>query len=306
MYLAVVNVSDDKKQYMMAALNSEFQLQSQGVVNLAQLVQLSAKETPLNYSVENGKIKEDCGAFSRLKSKGIVLIVLCAVVPSGKAVARNYKVLNARTGMVQIVDKESLLRQQALQKDFPILQNGIIRGGTISAYPGKEFIRVEMQGISGHSKQHHGGKTAPTGADAGRRTVTPDFMKGQNFSKQQLETLKNAKKRGVPVELFAKDSIPQDVLEFYCDTMVDKNLIEDCKPMLNNPDLSKSQVEELYQCAMFGMDISELASGDKTPSEIEVERLSKGMDTWGNINYKAPLDSELYEKCMRMAEHTLK
>ena len=145
MYLVVVNVSDDKKQYMMVALNDEYQVQQQGVVTAQQLVQLSKNAEPLNYSIDNGNIKEDCGSFSRLKHKGIVLIVLCAVVPKGKQVAKNYRVLNARTGAVQVVDREALLRNQSMQGDLPILQNGIIRGGKISAYPGKEFKKVYVE-----------------------------------------------------------------------------------------------------------------------------------------------------------------
>ena len=305
MYLVVVNVSDDKKQYMMVALNDEYQVQQQGVVTAQQLVQLSKNAEPLNYSIDNGNIKEDCGSFSRLKHKGIVLIVLCAVVPKGKQVAKNYRVLNARTGAVQVVDREALLRNQSMQGDLPILQNGIIRGGKISAYPGKEFKKVYVE-TPKHRTEHKGVSGAKP-VNAGKdKPVVPEFMRGNKFSKEQMNTLLNAKKRGVPVEMFARDDMPEDVLSFYCDTMVDRHIIDDCKPMLDNPNLSKSQVEELYQCAMMGMDISDLASGDKSPSEIELERLNKGMDTWGSMKYSAPLDSELYEKCMRMAEHTLK
>lgn len=301
MYIVITNVSDDKRQYMVMILNSEFQIQSKGVVDYQRLCSLSTQCIPLNYSIQNGVIKDDCGQFSRLKNNGITLIVLCALTVRGRSMVKHYKVLNAKTGMIQVVDRESLLRQQSLQKDIPLLQNAIIRGGTISAFPGKEFHRVEIR-PTGKTPS----KKSETHDKDPNKAVSPDFMNGNNFTKDQVLMLVKAKKRGVPVEMFASDKIPTDVLEFYCDTMVDKNIAEDCKPMFDNPNLSKNQVEELYQCVMMGMSIEELANGDKTPSEIEIERLNKGMDTWGNFKYKTPLDTELVEKCVRMAENTLK
>lgn len=310
MYLEVYNMNkivvvlERNNVYSVAFLNEDMtQLLQPTVLTEAQLLQASKCNECLNFSIQNGKVVQDSGVFSRLDHNGtsmIVLKVLCT--NSGRVVG--YSCLNTKSFAIGNVKREQLLEQQKKQGDLPLLQNGIIRNDTVNAYPGKVFPK-QVVGVQGRAaRPQKPTKVAPSEKPAKKHI--PEFIANPNLSNAQRKLLLDGKRAGALVEYYNNPNIKPECMDLYNNLIVDKNVAEDCKPIFENTDLNAEQAYELYRCALLGVDYSDLNDASLTKSELELGRLNKSMDLWGDVDYAEEPDAELFEKCLRMKENTYK
>lgn len=313
MYIAVVGCTKvkDKEVARVAVLDDALRkvvdLKEIPLSNLANIARNSNKS--LNFSVEKGKIVQDMGVFERLSHKGTCFILLKMLVsPSGRTLG--YTVLNAKNLSIGNVKREDLLAYQSRQRE-PLIQNAIIRNDTINAFPDKTFIKEEIgvkpapapKKVEPVKVQQ---KPEPDKAPEVSKRHVPDFISDPNLSPAQRRLLIDGKRNGSLVEYYNKPWVSPEVMEYYNNTIVDKNIAEDCRDIFKTEGLNKDQVNELYQCAVMGVDYSDMLDKNMTPSEMQLRRLNRSMDVWnGTDNPEAP-DEELFEKCLRMKEFTLK
>ena len=105
------------------------------------------KYTPLNYSIEKGKIKDNKGAFDRF-NKGANMIVLRKVTYPK---FNTFIILQInKNGLVSREIKEDALVKQGMKIGKPIIQNAIIRGNAVCAYESSPFDTIK--GIINNTK----------------------------------------------------------------------------------------------------------------------------------------------------------
>lgn len=300
----LVVVLEKNNVYSVVMLNEDLtQVLQPTVVGEQDLVKASTSAECLNFSVQNGKVVQDNGVFSRLSHNGISMVVLKVLCTnSGRVVG--YSCLNTKTFVIGNVKREQLIEQQKRQGDLPLLQNAIIRNDTVNAYPNKAFAK-QVVGVSSRPTR----LAKPQKAVTKEQTVPkhiPEFISNPDLSNAQRKLLLDGKKNGALVEYYNNPAIKPECMDLYNNIIVDKNVAEDCKPIFENTDLNAEQAYELYRCALLGLDYSDLNNANLTKSELELGRLNKSMDLWGDVDYAEEPDAELFEKCLRMAENTYK
>lgn len=301
----LIVVLEQNGRYNVAVLDEKLNsVVNTAVLEKEQLVGLGKQHTCYNFSVNNGEIVQDCGVFSRLSHKGTSMIVLKALsTSSGRIVG--YSCMNAKTLTIGNAKREQLIEQQKRQGDLPLLQNAIIRNDTVNAYPGKTFMK-QFVGVSrpGKVTQQTPVKHETSGHEQPVKKHVPDYISNPDLTQAQRRLLVEGKKSGALVEYYNDPRIQPECIDFYNSVIVDKNIAEDCKPIFENSNLNKEQAYELYRCALLGLDYSDICDENLTPAELEVKRLDKSMDLWGEVDYAEEPDAELFEKCLRMKENT--
>lgn len=250
--------------------------------------------TPLNFSVQGGKIVQDCGIFKRLEHNYISLVVLKVLVSNAGRVI-GYRCLNTKTLKIGNTRKEEIISMQSKQGNAPILQNAIIRNGTINSYDNKHFEK-EIVGVKPQ-------KQVQTSKKAQKSNVKlPRFMADERLSNTQRRILLEAKKSGAYVEGFNNPDLKPEVMDYYKDVIVNKEIAEDCKPIIDNTKLDVAQIDELYQCAILGIDYTSI-NDDKLPCwYMNLVRQEKTMEMWGDISNEELPDEDLWNKCVKVAQ----
>lgn len=262
---------------------------------------------PLNFSIGGSGVLQDNGSFTRLQSNKVVLIVLKELVSrSGRVLG--YTCMNVKTKVISNIKKDEILSNQSRQEE-PLIQNAIIRNGGICAYPNQRFLKE----VVGNKKPATGNKTQVKPAQMGvsnkdvRDTAgnlhrkVPDYISNPNLSKEQRKVLLTAKKNGACVEYFNIPNMSPDVMKFYGEVLDNKELAEDCKPILNNTKLSLDQVSELYQCALVGVPYADICDENLSPMDMRIKCQERSMELWGDIDTTEKPDEDLMLKAMRVA-----
>ena len=269
---------------------------------------------PLNFSVDrNSAVVQDCGAFSRFNQDGVVIILAELVSRSG--VVRGYKVAFYKNYNVGNIRKDALI-ERAGSVDRPYIHNGILRKGVINCYPMKPFPQIvianqttqrgtkvskkmeESKPVQG--KDNFSCEQASEITACKARGINPKLIENPNLSTEQMRVLWVSKKNGAFSEYFAKPEFSVDVMKFYADRLLTKEMVKDCEPMLSRPDLTVGQLQELYQCVCSDIPYEDML--DLSQAEMNLVRLDRDKNMWTNI---APLegytDSDLLEKATKSA-----
>ena len=254
---------------------------------------------PLNYSIDrNGVVRQDVGAFDRLmnlnpekiksSSETICSNIILNEVQNKKGKTLGYRVLNSSTLNIGVLTEKNLIELEAYHKR-PVLQNGIIRNNTINCYPNHPFLilvsdikSVNKQGGKKQPKKKADSETKKKGSktfakaqkfelnEAKKNGVDIDLIKNPDLSNRQMRVLWMSKKNGARAEAFNKPDYSVDSMKFYADLIYTEKDENDCRGMLDHPELSVPQLRELYDCVRDGVDYSDLL--DKNNIDIFVER----------------------------------
>lgn len=281
-------------------------------VPLQSLPSLSNKlvALPLNFSIVNGEVKQDCGVFTRLKGNYIILDEICS--KSGRTLG--YTVLDAGKKVINTIRIEELIElQKRIGDKMPVCQNGIIRTDSkqIACYPNKPFNRFIVEGGNKSRGKKSRRIAGENGVPSKLRENKPKKYKklseveplfaDKRVSPEQQEILDKAKENGALTEYFNHPDMPKEVMQFYGERIVDKKLAEDCKPIFDNPNLEIGQVEELYDCVVCGIDCEDLCDGKHSPMDIRNYKQTEYMDLWGDIDNTTPRDEYVIMRCMETA-----
>lgn len=297
--LAVYNKSEDKVTY-----NSRLPIQM-----LTQVPQKMGVE-PYNFSIKDGMVVQDVGKFSRLNAPHKVYIVLAEIRTRGGR-CLGYRCMEAGTCRLGNLSRESIITQQSqIKTGTSMLQNAIIRDGKVNCYPNHPFEKI-IVGTRATKPKITAGQQQGTSKACNKDMYTrkaeklfgdSSFLSNERLSPEQKKILIDAKKRGVPVEYINNPDLSKDVMCFYAENIVSKELAKDCSRIIQNPKLSMEQVQELYQCAVVGVDYSDMCDENLSPADMEIKRSRRYMQMWGDLETVPPVDEELVDKCLSYAE----
>ena len=145
----VVNAYDTKqKRYHVVGVSDDFkQCRVFGFCDKTNFLSALAhsKATPLNFSVVNNDIVEDCGVFTRFDKAGTV-VVLCEVQnPKGVIdyVVLAYKGTPAQPYITRITEKTILVKEEQYGEHRHFVQNAMVRNGAVTCYPNKPFTLIK-------------------------------------------------------------------------------------------------------------------------------------------------------------------
>lgn len=252
----------------------------------------------LNGSLIKGKIKDDCGIFSRLDDKnGVSPRVILAEIVSQSGRVLGYKILN-KNGAVQNITKDTLfgLCASAKLRGVSFVQNGIYsdKSGvkSISCYPNKPFQKIVQvpkskpvervsQVNKEQNKQDLKQESKYTQSQlkelklAKDNDVNPLLIANPKLSAEQMHIIWTSKKNKMASEYFANPKFSVEAMKFFADRLVNKKMFEDCKPLFSTL-YTVPQLTELYLGIYAGIDYStyrdsHLSSEDMYTKRIQLE-----------------------------------
>ena len=260
---------------------------------------------PLNFSITpQGKILDDCGAFSRFNPEGVC--VLLAELATRRGI-KGYRILYSKSGTVHNILKPELLAHMD-KINYPYIQNAIYRDGAICCYPLRKFLRVEIpeakRQVTKPQAQQANTRSQQRRMEEQRRVVpqitknfSPEqskelqlakekgidikFLENDKLSKDQLRVLWVSKQKGVRSECFANPNMPVESMKFYADRVFSDTDVLMCKPLLKHPELGVDELTELYACASNNIPYEDLIGC--TASEIYLQRLDRDASMWAEI-----------------------
>ena len=96
------------------------------------------------------------------------------------------------------------------------------------------------------------------------------IINNPNLSNKQMRVIWMSKKNGAKSEVFNKPEYSVDSMKFYADIIYTNEDEKVCKEMLKHPELSVSELNELYDCVLDGVDYKDFIG--KSDSDIFIER----------------------------------
>lgn len=267
---------------------------------------------PLNFTVSGGKVIDDAGKFERLSAPHKVFIVIAEIKSRGGR-CLGYRCLDTTTGEVTNMRKEDILSmQQRVTTGTSVLQNAVVRGGKINCYPNHPFRRIIVGARNKGRKPVERSLDAslnakPKSTDmymkkAKKMFGDASFIANPKLSEEQKAILIKAKSNGASVDYFNNPDLSKGAMKFYAKRLVDDSIAKDCEEMLNHPKLKLAQLNELYECAITGVDYSEVCDENISPQDMSIFRTKKQMEMWGDLETVAPVDEELIDKCLNYAD----
>lgn len=326
MFVAVLDYDKSQELCKVGVFTDSFSAISLTTVPLRTLgnFALSNNYTPINFSIDRfGGVVQDCGKFDRFLGHKEVYIIVAEIV-SKSGVVQGYRIASSKSNNVVNIKKSQLL--EYVKSPDVIIQNAIVRGGAIHCYPLKPFNKMVYSPVpqSKVLKESNIG-TTPTSKQTKpvrqsksrvkdiiaqmddaqkaevencvKKGINPALIANKDLSPQQMRVLWVAKANGVFSEAFNKPEYSVDVMKFYADKLIDKDLVAECKPMLDNPNLSLRQLDSLYNCVLHSVPYSDLCDGTKTDSEIYLTMLYRDKNMWeGSMPSNNYVDEELLDK----------
>lgn len=270
--------------------------------------------TPINFSIDrNKKLIMDCGDFARFSDKGSAVILAELKTRGGKVLG--YRLLSCANNAVVNLKLEDILQREALYgENEHFLQNGIIRNKTVNCYPRKPFnvITVNSQKRKvANSNSNNTSSTKPRKqvskseftkeqlneiALCEKNHINPKFIKNPKLSPSQMRVLWVSKSKGAYSESFANPKLSSDAMKFYADRIFDKETAEDCKELLNHPELSVDELSELYSCLCEGLPYEKYIG--RSAVDIRTARDMECAKYWGS---SSKFDTDYYEKALNFA-----
>ena len=291
-YIVILNENNNIIKYTIVnELNFEKELALSTIarVNFGDLV-IQKRLKPLNFSIDrNGSIKEDSGSFKRFHPQGAGVII--AEIQNSHGRTLGYRVMNNINGNIINMKTEDIVSKEA-QLKRPFLQNGIVRNNTVNCYPLHKFPVIKIN-TRPTNKRKTEAKLEPVKSNNNKvsetvvftekqlheidicksKGIDSRFIENPKLSPEQMRVCWVAKSKGILSEYFAKPEYSVDVMKFYADRLVNKQIANECSLMLSNPELSVSKLTELYLCICDGVDYSDII--DYSDSDIAVYRCEK-------------------------------
>lgn len=327
----IVVTSADKKSgpYHVVAVDEKTYsvIGDYGMVTEAQIVQFMRSGSgndiqPLNFSIDrNGKLVQDCGDFGRFSLRGSAVVL--AEIKSKAGRTLGYRLLScANNACVNLRLEEILQREKSMGDNEHFLQNGIIRNNTVNCYPMHPFPVMMVDGAvkkpakrptkdipkqenppvktqAAVQRKHHAPLSQAQSREAElckQRGISPKLISNPDLTPEQMRVLWVSKSKGCIAESFADPRYSADVMKFYADRLHDEQTVEECKEMLEHPELTPDQLSELYACVCQGVPYSDLIG--LSPTDISVKREMAVAEYWGDQTY---FDSTYLEKAANLA-----
>lgn len=277
----------------------------------------------LNFSIsKDNKIKEDSGSFTRFDERGVFVVLAEITNKAGKTLG--YRVLESTTNTVVNKRTEELVKLEK-SANRPVMQNGIVRNGSVSCYPLHQFpsivigdsikksknkvkevnkVKEETKPIKKPSSDKKEDSSIFSPAQKSEittcrsRGINSKFIENPELTPEQMRVLWVSKSKGALSEYFAKPEYSVDVMKFYADRLLNKKSVESCKELLNHQELTVPQLVELYMCIVSGVDYDDLL--DKDAYTISTERMMRENQLWENpvpISKQA-LDDDILRKAV--------
>lgn len=229
-----------------------------GAINIAHVY-------PLNFSLQNGQVVEDCGKFDRLGG----LIVLAELHEDRKI--KGYRVFDSRTCKIINIVKRDLLEYSKVNT----VQNAIIRNNQVACFPNKPFLEIniskEKEPVRGRQKKE----------DVPSNVKAMSALKRRGFS-----------------SYLCNPKLKPETVKYFAQHIMDEETAKRCKPIANNPKLNLHQVETLSGYAMFGVDIADICDENMSAITMDVEARKRYMQMCGDIDTEPVEDEALLDICI--------
>lgn len=303
LYAVILGTQDvnGRKGYSFATVNPDtLQVKHNGVFDEATLVKnLNQNYNLINFGIENGRLVERCGSFSRLEAKdGVQPQIVIQELATANGAIKGYRLLNPANGKILSLRKEDILARQEKCK-VPLLQNGIIRGNKINCYPNSPFPRYTIGATPRNTlkKPSIGSKVKETSNDflskftpeqkkelasAKKEGIDLRLIANPNLSPEQMRVLWVAKKKGAYSEYFARPEYSVEVMKFYADRLVTVKTAKDCADLLAKPDYDVDKLTELYLAVCEGVDYSSFINAS-TAEEMYIQREKLRSAFWDDV-----------------------
>lgn len=287
--------------YFILGAEPDFQFMTSGVESEEVLVNQIVKGyrlKPLNFSIDrHNKIKQDCGSFKRFNGSSMIVI---AELVSHSGVIKGYRLYSCAYNNFLNATRKDII-ERAGQTSEPYLQNAVIRNGTVNCYPNHPFVRIKI-GDSSAVKKGKKTKVASVKTSRKKTTAESEYTKEQlneiykcrehgigsaeienpKLSPKQMRVLWVAKGKGALVQYFANPNLSVDVMKFYADRLINRDMANECALLLQHPELTVDELSELYQCVASGIQYRDLIG--KNSETIYVKRIERDKKFWGIIN----------------------
>lgn len=268
--------------------------------------------TPINFSIDRNKtVRMDCGDFQRFSQNGSAVVLAELKSRGGKI--HGYKLLSCANGAITNLKVEDILqRERAYGKNNHFLQNGIIRGDAVHCYPLKPFPSLIINAENRPKKEEKQKEVAKPKKQVKQIEFTKEqlaeiakcesnginsrFIRNPKLSPQQMRVLWVSKSKGALSETFANPALSTDAMKFYADRLYSKKMVEDCRELLNHPELSTDELSELYICICEGVPYAKYIG--KSAMDISVARETEKAKYWGSSKL---FDTDYYEKALNVA-----
>ena len=272
--------------------------------NAAILEAINMGYRPLNFSVQQGKIVEDWGSFSRFNTIPCFIIVNEIITQNNRTLG--YRVYDVYSNVLLNVKIEQIKESIKANPKGILFQNAIIRDGAVCNYPNKEFLKlmVNEQSLKGRksgnkqeiktpkqvkkisSNKSFDDKQLKVIEKAKKAGITGSWLSNPNISAKQMDLLNSAKSRGALAEYFADPKIPETHINFWSDRLYEDKLARDCKPLIERPDIELEPLEGLFDCVVDGVKYDDLMDADA--KKIRKEHYMRSNKFWTKPSLSAP------------------
>lgn len=304
-YVAIVSKSDN--MYALVEINSDtLSVVRRVLVSGFDIANAVVGCRPINFSVENGVLKESMGSLERLTVKnGVRPHIVVQELATSLGTIVGYRLLNPSSNSIVAMKKEDIIARQA-NSNVPLLQNGIIRGNKINCYSHSKFPRfvigTKTRTASKKPKVASEAKVMDTNSNStGNKSnfldkFTPEqrrelsmakkdgvdvkILANPELSPEQMRVIWVSKKKGVYSEYFASPKYSVDVMKFYADKFVTMQVVKECSDLLARPDYDIERLSELYLAVCEGIDYSGFIDA-KSAEEMYVQREKLRTQLWG-------------------------
>lgn len=254
---------------------------------------------PINFSIENGVLKESMGSFERLEVKdGVRPCIVLQELATSVGTIMGYRLFNPANYSIVALKKEDIIARQA-KSPIPILQNGIIRGNKVSCYPNSPFPRfiigtktrtsakkVKLSDNKKEEAKHNNNFLSQFSPEQRREIslakkdgVPVKLIANPDLTPEQMRVLWVSKKKGAYSEYFASPRYSVEVMKFYADRLVTQQMVKECGDLLSRTDYDVDKLSELYLAVCEGVDYSSFIDMESA-DEMRVQREKLRSKLW--------------------------
>lgn len=325
-FVAITNKSNE--MYVLIFINSEgVQAIGKKIVREYDIPQAIKGFTPINFSIQNGRVNESMGSIERIIPKdGVQPLVVIQELATSVGTIIGYRLLNPVSNNIVSRKKEDIIDRQA-KSGIPILQNGIIRGNKVNCYPNSPFPRfiigtktrnsVKKPKLSSQTEQKSKPQQSAKESNNLLDQFTPEQRKELSLAKRdgvdlrlianpklspkQMRVLWVSKKKGAYSEYFARPEYSVEAMTFYADRLMTMNAVKECSDLLSRPEYDVPRLTELYLAVCEGIDYSSFID-DSSAEDMYVKREALRNKLWCSENKASISDSEYINSGVRLAD----
>lgn len=325
-YIVVIDYKKDTKECMVVGVSCEPELNlinTFGVIPYDSLgsVTIQSGLQPLNFDVDrNGKVKQFC-SFERFSSPKHAVVIGELISTTGetlglRVITSSGIILNKRKAEILQID-------ESLGDGVPFLQNGQVSNGALKCYPLHKFPSIIIDNKAKKArvpkpakatvppKELNPVKNSFTEAQksefkkAQKHGVDTSFMENPDLGEKQLRVLWVSKSKGVLSEYFAKPEFSVDSMKWYADRLYTKKAVKERALMLQHPNLSIAQLNELENCISDGVDYADICDENITVSEMQIKRIERTESLWSDISKTDATDEDIMNNAINYINRKL-